>query len=495
MYDRIPTPGREGRVLITPEDGSPAFYATVAMADNPLLAGTPLSKETLLRDDTAARFGMGQDAVPDDVLALLSHAAYDNVGDIRVTRRTDLGDEWLPCDGAELHPDTYPELTPQLEPVSNTVFFDEEFSHQYTGSLNRSALLFENGREMFLLGDDTGNYIVHRGAGEKEWTVSPAPAAVSSSVVRWIGDRYVFINDSDYINVSNNTTTIWVSADLLSWEAVTVTVEGLYVSSSNTYRFYPRDIVCGDGHYMLALKRDGNLDSGDARPLVIGFSSALEGPYDLGDKNYSTAASNAVTLSFLNGYFFFSVKASGGGLYSVSAAAPTHDAVVRVDLPTEIENAYAFSPVLYVADRYWLGLGSELFTFTEVGGEVTPLKVSANPYSYSLSYDAGSGLLVAASQNSSSSSLHGIKMAVFDPVAMKEVFAYLNKAEDTKYVASVRHDLGNPLVMLVNTSASVKTLTIRRYRGYESRHIPLLTFDEVSAYIKAKRRDTFAGNY
>lgn len=71
MKDRIPTPGQEGRMLITPENGDPPFYATVAMADNPSEDGTPLHKATLLKDATAALFGLDNTAVPDDVLAWL----------------------------------------------------------------------------------------------------------------------------------------------------------------------------------------------------------------------------------------------------------------------------------------------------------------------------------------------------------------------------------------------------------------------------------------
>lgn len=52
MEDRTPTPGQEGRVLITPENGSAPFYAKVTMADNPTNPGTPLNKETLLQDST-----------------------------------------------------------------------------------------------------------------------------------------------------------------------------------------------------------------------------------------------------------------------------------------------------------------------------------------------------------------------------------------------------------------------------------------------------------
>lgn len=69
MKDRIPV--NPGRVLINPEDGSAPFYATMTRADNPTQEGTPLNKDSLLKDATAALFGLGADAVPDDVLTFL----------------------------------------------------------------------------------------------------------------------------------------------------------------------------------------------------------------------------------------------------------------------------------------------------------------------------------------------------------------------------------------------------------------------------------------
>lgn len=66
MQDRVST--TPGRMLITPENGQPAFYATIEMADNPTVVGTPLNKASLLTDATAALFGLGPNAVPDDVL-------------------------------------------------------------------------------------------------------------------------------------------------------------------------------------------------------------------------------------------------------------------------------------------------------------------------------------------------------------------------------------------------------------------------------------------
>ena len=66
MKDRVPV--NPGRVLIAPENGSSAYYATMTRADNPTQEGTPLNKNSLLKDSTAALFGLGVDAVPDDVL-------------------------------------------------------------------------------------------------------------------------------------------------------------------------------------------------------------------------------------------------------------------------------------------------------------------------------------------------------------------------------------------------------------------------------------------
>jgi hypothetical protein len=70
MQDRVPV--NPGRVLITPEDGSPAYYATMTRADNPTQEGTPLNKASLLKDDTAVKFDLDATAVPDDVFGVLS---------------------------------------------------------------------------------------------------------------------------------------------------------------------------------------------------------------------------------------------------------------------------------------------------------------------------------------------------------------------------------------------------------------------------------------
>lgn len=64
MQNREPT--YPGRVTLTPVSGLANTY-DMDRADQPLQPGTPLNKETLLKDSTAALYGLGTGAVPDDV--------------------------------------------------------------------------------------------------------------------------------------------------------------------------------------------------------------------------------------------------------------------------------------------------------------------------------------------------------------------------------------------------------------------------------------------
>lgn len=65
MNDRIPL--YPGRVKMTPVAGQANTFDMVR-ADDPTQAGTPLNKATFLKDATAALYGLGTGAVPDDVL-------------------------------------------------------------------------------------------------------------------------------------------------------------------------------------------------------------------------------------------------------------------------------------------------------------------------------------------------------------------------------------------------------------------------------------------
>ena len=69
MKDRVPL--YPGRVKLTPVTGQENTFDLVR-ADQPKQEGTPLNKASLMKDATAALFGLGTDAVPDDAFFLLS---------------------------------------------------------------------------------------------------------------------------------------------------------------------------------------------------------------------------------------------------------------------------------------------------------------------------------------------------------------------------------------------------------------------------------------
>lgn len=73
MNDRQPTPGMEGRVLVTPEDGSAPFYAKIEMADQPVAAGTPLNTVTFWPAAVAALFGLPGTSLPADGFEFLGN--------------------------------------------------------------------------------------------------------------------------------------------------------------------------------------------------------------------------------------------------------------------------------------------------------------------------------------------------------------------------------------------------------------------------------------
>lgn len=68
MKDRVPV--YPGRVKLTPVSGQENTYDMVR-ADEPTQEGTPLNKATFLKDTTAALYGLGTGAVPDDVFSFV----------------------------------------------------------------------------------------------------------------------------------------------------------------------------------------------------------------------------------------------------------------------------------------------------------------------------------------------------------------------------------------------------------------------------------------
>ena len=86
MKDRIPT--YPGRVKLTPVAGQANVYDMVR-ADEPVEAGTPLNKATLLTDQTATKLGLTPDtATPDKAFEMLANKMIDKLVFVKIKQST-----------------------------------------------------------------------------------------------------------------------------------------------------------------------------------------------------------------------------------------------------------------------------------------------------------------------------------------------------------------------------------------------------------------------
>lgn len=145
MKDRVPL--YPGRVKLTPVSGQENTYDMVR-ADEPTQEGTPLNKASLLKDSTAELFGLGGEAIPDDVLNILSNSTLINelktaISDISgntVLNLTNIaffnalktaivdrdGNEMLPIPGVQMAAGTYTGTGTHGENNPNSLTFEFE---------------------------------------------------------------------------------------------------------------------------------------------------------------------------------------------------------------------------------------------------------------------------------------------------------------------------------------------------------------------------------
>ena len=107
--------------------------------------GTALNKANLLSDATGAKCGGA--STPNAAFDYLSDGITNmfQIGDIRHTTRTNLGSNWLLCNGASVNPADYPELysaLPSLSPTAArwTDYTETSFTSSISQNANQSGL-------------------------------------------------------------------------------------------------------------------------------------------------------------------------------------------------------------------------------------------------------------------------------------------------------------------------------------------------------------------
>lgn len=260
MKDRVPV--NPGRVLITPENGIAAYYATMTRADNPTQEGTPLNKNSLLKDATAALFGLGTDALPDDVLRKIA----SDIPNLYVWKKT----------GA-----SYVEIVPTLSGPTGTTYsvgYNNE-SIQYSDELEvvSGTLKLKNPSTVTIT---TSNYTSYSALlCGKYFTVTSNAGS----------KNYLHFGDDTALQIKSNTAGSYVAKGgwyISSYTEKTVTPDHGYVCSFDKNAYPP---AVSDGFTYTALGMIG-----DALPGV----KIATGSYT-GTGTYGSANRNTLTFDFV----------------------------------------------------------------------------------------------------------------------------------------------------------------------------------------------------
>lgn len=169
MKDRLPL--YPGRVKLVPVSGQENVY-DMTRADQPTQEGDPLNKATLLKDATAALFGLGPDSVPDDAFALLSKAAL---------YKTELPFTFL----GDISEGNIITLMEGGNPVEFYVA-----KHNYESELNGS------GRTLVVRKD------VH---SKRKWSDTKIDTYATSDIDNWLNNNYKNLLDADVKNSISST--------------------------------------------------------------------------------------------------------------------------------------------------------------------------------------------------------------------------------------------------------------------------------------------------
>lgn len=298
MKDRTPT--YPGRVKLTPVSGQANTYDMVR-ADQPTQEGTPLNKDTLLKDTTATALGLTGDPTVDEAFAKLAKKSEYKIGDIKLTANSDPGDGWLLCNGITVSAADYPE-------------YCKKFGYDFSINKIESSLLWSY---QVLCATYANGYLVVGGTYKDGSYSLPRCWYTSDGGTTWayttFGETSVYngyntnrINRIKYINntwvacVSQGQTqgvcSIWYSTGTPAdtWQQSTIRSTTPYVESG------ANDIIYRNGKWIACLS---TYDSGSPSGQIATASSLTPGAGSWSSTAVFGASSLATSIIYANGYY------------------------------------------------------------------------------------------------------------------------------------------------------------------------------------------------
>jgi hypothetical protein len=322
-----------GRVKLTPVAGQADTFDMIR-ADEPENEGTPLNKNSLLKDETAVELGLdpADDPTPDDALKKIMEKYDPKVGDVLETLRTDLGDEWLLCNGGDIPNGLYPELREIIPYSTEWKSIAQGEKYKYVRPMpfvDAWALICKIGTSS---SDEIWNTAMVYNATMNAVVTIACPLVVDGTKGRIYGithdgTRYVLAASYRSSSSSSNTICFYSSVNLVDWIEIYRTTIGGYSQDMRDFYF--------DGSLYLSIM--GTKDSN-----TIIYST------DLG----TSTTTKLTAYSSSNGYEWFDVCPLG--YWGASTDNDTGFTMSKSGKTTNlfILNSNHYKNLLFFNDRY-----------------------------------------------------------------------------------------------------------------------------------------------
>lgn len=284
MKDRTPTQVLANGAIrygIYDDKGTLLRYEYIKPEDEPTQDGTPLNKANLLSDDTAAGLGLNGDPTVDDAL----NVARGNVGDIMLTTKSTLGEDWVLCNGNMVDETAYPVLANLMPSKSVTDAWETIATappgDSFASDGNIFAKFHNETHTIYYTTDPYGAWSAH--------VVSEfAGLSITGSKLYYMNNQWVL---ALYTSGSsgNYRWDIWYASE----------ISGPYVKSTIglAYSVSLYDFMYGGGYYIASV----------SSTLTMRYATSLDGTWET-SQALTKGAKNGV---YYNGQYVFSNGSTG----------------------------------------------------------------------------------------------------------------------------------------------------------------------------------------
>jgi len=314
MRDRVPTqvlPNGAIRYEDFDAEGNSLGYRWTKRADEPVegYEGTPYNVENILDNPTAEALGLdpADNPNPNDAFAAIPEAINKNarkIGDIIKTVRTDLGTNWLLCNGDEVNPSTYPDLYNLLTPNPFVPGWTKSYS--VGSATNLRNICYGNGYWAVCYSSSTSYVRYTTDITATSW--SGHSKSGYATRLKFLNGYFIFLGNG-YLEYATDPSGTWTD-------------------NTPSGAGYIRDIIYEDGYYV-AVGAAG----------MVWYTTDITGSWssnttNTGETNWAVGYGDSTwAVSNGDGYIYYSSTLNG--TFVASAAAPgeggTHSKLLFTD--------------------------------------------------------------------------------------------------------------------------------------------------------------------